>query len=208
MAAVPVALLLLSLWLAALTACSSTNVDRATRLQLLDSELATRESATAVLEQWCGTYHLAADPRIHADRITGNDQPADATVRRELGVGPDEPVRYRHVRLRCGAVVLSEAENWYVPARLTPQMNALLDSSDEPFGRVVRPLAFRRLRRDTEVLWPPQASRQPGAKAPHDPAPRDTARTVLRHRAVLVLPDGTPFCYLIESYRREALAGH
>jgi chorismate-pyruvate lyase len=111
-------------------------------------------------------------------------------------------VRYRHVCLRCGAVVLSEAENWYVPSRLTPQMNALLDSSDEPFGRVVRPLAFRRLRRDAELPWTPTPGRRQ-----HAAALRELPHTVLRHRAVLLLPDGTPFSYLIESYQREALAG-
>ena len=37
------------------------------------------------------------------------------------GIGPDEPVAYRHVRLRCGDHVLSEADNWYVPSRLTPE---------------------------------------------------------------------------------------
>jgi hypothetical protein len=29
-----------------------------------------------------------------------------------LGVGTEEPVKYRHVRLRCGTHVLSEADNW------------------------------------------------------------------------------------------------
>jgi chorismate-pyruvate lyase len=121
-----------------------------------------------------------------AVRVPGDDRPANAAVRAELRVGPDEPVRYRHVRLRCGKVVLSEADNWYVPARLTAAMNATLQSTDEPFGRVVQALGFQRLRREAEVLWQPSAT---GGLPP----------TVLRQRAVLVLPDGTPFSYVIES---------
>ena len=44
----------------------------------------------------------------------------------------------------CGSVVLSEADNWYVPSRLTPEMNRLLDTTDAPFGRVVQAVHFRR----------------------------------------------------------------
>ncbi len=74
-------------------------------------------------------------------REQGADKPLTAEQRARLGLGPDEQVRYRHVRLACGDRVLSEADNWYVPARLTPEMNAALEGSDAPFGRVVRPLA-------------------------------------------------------------------
>jgi hypothetical protein len=45
---------------------------------------------------------------------------APAGVPQILGVDPDEPVRFRRVPLKCGDHVLSEAENWYVPSRLTP----------------------------------------------------------------------------------------
>jgi hypothetical protein len=35
--------------------------------------------------------------------------------------------------------------------------------------------------------------------------PRGRSAVVLIHRAVLRLPDGTPFSYVIEAYQREAL---
>jgi chorismate-pyruvate lyase len=185
------------LWLtlAGLGACQNWHDATPQQLRSLNAELLAHDSATSVLEHWCDTQHLAAEPRIHAERVAGAERPADATVRRELGVGPQVPVRYRHVRLRCGTVVLSEADNWYVPARLTPAMNATLESTDEPFGRVVQPLGFRRVRRAAEFRWPPEAH---GQSAP---------ATVLVHRAVLVLPDGTPFSYVVENYQREALHG-
>jgi chorismate-pyruvate lyase len=172
----------------------------AAQLQALDAELLTHDSATTTLEQWCAVHHLATEPRIRAERVSGADKAADAAVRQELGVGPAEPVRYRHVRLRCGNVVLSEADNWYVPARLTPAMNATLDATDEPFGRVVQPLGFRRIRRAAERLWPPPS-------APSGASARVIPPTVLIHRAVLVLPDGTPFSYVVEAYQRDALGG-
>jgi hypothetical protein len=107
-------------------------------------------------------------------------------VRRALRVGPAEPLRYRRVRLRCGTVVMSEADNWYVPRRLTPAMNLTLDTTDEPFGRVVQSLAFKRIRLAAEQ-------------------PRGRPGVVLIHRALLSLPDGTPFSYVIEAYQRAAL---
>ena len=65
-------------------------------------------------------------------------------IRRLLQVGAAEPVRYRRVRLACGDQILSDADNWYVPARLTAEMNHTLDETDTPFGAVVKPLDFRR----------------------------------------------------------------
>jgi chorismate-pyruvate lyase len=37
-----------------------------------------------------------------------------------------QKVRYRRVQLMCDDHVLSIAENWYVPARLSAQMSKLL----------------------------------------------------------------------------------
>jgi hypothetical protein len=139
-----------------------------------------------VLENWCASHHLAAEPRIHAERVAGAEPAASPAVRRALRVGPEAPVRYRHVRLRCGTVVMSEADHWYVPERLTPAMNATLDATDEPFGRVVQPLGFSRVRLSAD-------------------RPRSQPGVVLVHRALLALPDGTPFSYVVESYQRAAL---
>jgi hypothetical protein len=177
-------------------------------LQRLNAELLSHDSATATLERWCADQHLASEPRIRALRVPEADTTVDPGVRRELAVGDDVPVRHRQVRLACGDVVLSEADNWYVPARLTAGMNATLDGSDAPFGRVVQPLGFRRQTRAVELPWQPLppdwstrqrelAGRLPSAEAPG---------IILVHRAVLLLGDGTPFSYVVERYRREALS--
>jgi hypothetical protein len=74
--------------------------------------------------------------------------------------------------LRCGPTILSEADNWYVPERLTAQMNRTLDTSDAPFGKVVQPLHFRRHTMSSTLLWLPlpegwemQAQAPPGLHA-------------------------------------------
>jgi enamine deaminase RidA (YjgF/YER057c/UK114 family) len=97
---------------------------------------------------------MASPPRVVAERVS-LDKPPSPDQRRELGIGPTESVRYRRVRLRCGSLVLSEADNWYVPSRLTKEMNELLDTSDTPFGKVVQGLHFQRRTLSSKLLWLP-----------------------------------------------------
>ena len=126
----------------------------------------------------------------------------------ELGVTPTQPVRYRRVRLRCGEIVLSEADNWYVPGRLTPDMNRLLDTTDSPFGIVVQPLHFQRHTLSSKVLWLalPEGWEMNANAAKDDAAVLPLPAKLLEHRAVLTLPDGTPFSEVLESYTSNVLA--
>ena len=94
------------------------------------------------------------------------------------------------MRLVCGAHVLSNADNWYVPDRLTPEMNRQLDQTDTPFGLVVKPLGFRRVRRAASLLLT------------RNGAPR-SGQGVLRHEALLVTASGLPFSFVAETYTAE-----
>ncbi len=178
-------------------------------LQTLNADLLSHDSATTTLERWCADHRLASPPRIVAARMNGADTPPSPEQRRELGVGPAEAVRHRRVRLHCGAMVLSEADNWYVPGRLTPEMNRLLDSTDTPFGKVVQALHFRRHTLSSRLLWSPlpegweMNSTQASGGAPPDLA---IPAQVLEHRAVLILPDGTPLSEVVETYTANVLA--
>jgi chorismate-pyruvate lyase len=190
------------------TASFLARVEALALLQTLNGELLSNDSATSTLEHWCEVHRLAAPPRIVAERVTGVDKAPSPEQRRELGVTATEPLRYRRVRLLCGAVVLSEADNWYVPARLTPEMNRLLDTTDEPFGRVVQALQFKRRTLSSTALWHPlpegweMSSSGPEAGAPVSPMPPK----LLEHRAILSLPDGTPISEVVESYTSNVLA--
>lgn len=158
----------------------------------LQARLLDQASATAVLETWCAERHLAAPPRIVARLDRRADVPASSRVRQLLHAGPVERIRYRHVRLACGSHVLSEADNWYLPGRLTPEMNRLLDETDTPFGKAVKPLGFHREIVSAEVL-----ARTPGSLG---------SGPVVRNRAVLSTPDGAPFSYVVENYTPEVLS--
>ena len=164
--------------------------DAAALLQALNAELLAHESATETLQHWCVDHRLAASPRVNAVSLHTAPIPATAEQRELLQVGADEPLRYRHVQLRCSSVVLAEAENWYVPSRLTAAMNHELDTSETPFGIVVRALDFHRRRLEARTLWSP---------------PQPLPNAVLEHRALLLLPDGTPFSLVDETYMRTVL---
>jgi chorismate-pyruvate lyase len=178
-------------------------------LQTLDADLLSHDSATLTLEQWCGAHQMASPPHVVADRMPDVDKPPTALQRQDLDVTATEPIRYRRVQLRCGNHVLSVAENWYVPGRLTPDMNRLLETTDVGFGRVVRPLHFWRHTLETKLLWSPlpagweSANRRMPARLVPWPDPQSE---VLQHRAVLVLPDGRPISEVVETYTAEVLA--
>jgi chorismate-pyruvate lyase len=177
-------------------------------LEALNADLLSHDSATSTLERWCDVHRLASTPHMLADRVMDVDKLPSLEQRRELGVTPSEPVRYRRVRLRCGTVVLSEADNWYVPARLTPEMNRLLETTDVPFGKAVQALHFHRHTLSVALLWHPL----PENWEMNRPAKAEEAAWLrlpphlLEHRAILTLPDGTPFSEVIETYSRNVLA--
>jgi hypothetical protein len=177
-------------------------------LQTLNADLLSHDSATLTLERWCDVHRLASPPRIVASRVLDIDKPPTPEQRRELGVTPMDPVRYRRVRLMCGALVLSEADNWYVPGRLTPEMNKLLDTTDSPFGVVVRALHFQRHTLSSTLLWLPlPAGWEMNATSARDVvADQPMPSKLLEHRAVLTLPDGTPFSEVVETYTDNILA--
>ena len=171
-------------------------------LQTLNAELLSHPSATLTLERWCGAHHLAALVKIVAHRVQGEDKPLPPDGRTLLGIGPDEPVRYRRVQLACGDTVLSDADNWYVPSRLTAAMNRQLDSTDVPFGKVVQPLHFRRQTLSAELLWSPlpQGWDSGAALPPESSRPLAIPAHVLQHRALLYTQGNRPFSLVVESY--------
>ncbi|MDP3549620.1 MAG: hypothetical protein Q8R81_04405 [Novosphingobium sp.] len=155
-------------------------------LSRFEQVLAANDSATTALGQWCKAQAIATPPTIRALANRAAQAPASTEIRAALGVGAHEAVGYRHVQLVCGDTVMSVAHNWYVPGRLTPEMNRTLETSDTPFGKVVSPLGFRRER----------LSEQRGAMAE---CPQGT---VLSHRAVLKLSDGRAISVVVECYTR------
>ena len=119
----------------------------------------------------------------------------------------NESVRFRRVRLSCVGHVLSEADNWYVPSRLSTDMNKALDTTDTSFGRAVASLHFQRHTLSAELLWSPLPQGWETAskvETGSDSWLRVPAH-VLQHHAVLTRADGVPFSEVVETYTAKVL---
>ncbi|THF51965.1 hypothetical protein [Allorhizobium terrae] len=176
-------------------------------LQSLNADLLSHDSATLTLDRWCSDHKLADHAKIVAEPVKGVDKPATAEIRAALKVGEADKVGYRRVRLMCGERVLSDADNWYVPSRLTADMNKALETTDAAFGRVVKPLNFQRHTLSAKLLWQPLPEGWDMGAA--IPAASDKALElpdhVIEHKALLSLPDGAPISMVVESYTRHVL---
>jgi hypothetical protein len=180
-------------------------------MQSLNAEILASRSATFTLEKWCGDHRLsgAAEPKIVARLIREVDKPATTEQRERLEAAPGEEIKFRHVELLCGELVFSEADNWYVPARLTAEMNKLLETTTTPFGKAVLDLQPYRRTFAATVLWHPMP--EGWEIRPLAAVPQDATKTLaipdalFEHRAVLYTKDGKPFSEVDEVYRRALL---
>jgi len=173
-------------------------------LQTFNADLLSHDSATLTLERWCADHRLAASARIVARRMRDAAKPIPDELRVRLNIAADEPIHYRRVQLVCGERVLSEADNWYAPDRLTPEMNRQLDTTDEPFGKVVKALGFQRRTIAVELLWSPLPSDWDTPGPGHARAYADESlripHAVLRHQAILYTAQQQPFSGVVETY--------
>lgn len=142
------------------------------------AELAASNSATATLQRRCATPIVAEVDRAAL-------KPATEEIRKALAADATTPIAYRAVKLKCGDVVLSHAENWYRPDRLTDAMNAQL-LGDTPFGAVIASL--HPTRRTIDIVRV------------------DGNDIVVRHRALVISGDGIPLAQVIENYTTAVLA--
>lgn len=175
-------------------------------MQTLNAEILASRSATRSLESWCAARRLADEPRIVADRIRDVAKVPTAEQLARLQVRDAGEVRYRRVRLRCGTRVMSEADNWYVPARLTSEMNHTLETTDAPFGRVVAPLEPYRRTFEARLLWAPLPEGwDRGTRVEPDGGTLTIPGALFEHRALLYTADHVPFSEVVETYQRDIL---
>ncbi len=180
-------------------------------IQTLNARILSSSSATLTLESWCREHALAEPAVIVAHRLDNAAEiPIDAP-RRDLQVAAREKVRYRRVALTCGDRVLSIAENWYVPSRLTAPMNRLLETTQAPFGKVVQPLSPHRETIAVQLLWLPlpngwELPQSPGTATVRPGQPLELPPGLFEHRAILYTPAHQPIAEVHEVYQRDLLA--
>jgi hypothetical protein len=144
----------------------------------LSARLLAASSATRTLEAWC-TQHGIGDGVVRVCLLPLPAEPAvDSKVLDLLCAETNDAPRLRRVALMCGAVTLCEAENWYLPQRLLPAMQHVLDTTDIPFGVVIEPL--HPTRRTVQVAF---------------------NATELVHHAVVLTGHGKPIAVVHEHYQ-------
>jgi chorismate-pyruvate lyase len=177
-------------------------------MQTLNADLLASTSATATLEKWCRDHAMAADAKITACLVRGADKAPSEEQLERLHVVDARELKYRRVELRCGTRILSEADNWYVPARLTDAMNEQLETTDAPFGRVVQSLRPYRRTLAASMLWSPlPAGWELAAPTSRGTTSRlEIPKELFRHRAMLFTSASVPFAEVVETYQADVLA--
>jgi chorismate-pyruvate lyase len=103
----------------------------------LHAQLCASDSATEVIGALYGRP-------VRVRRLPCDPPPLNPARHACLGLTAAEPALHRRVMLLAAGRAVSEADLWYVPARLWPGMAETLCGTDVPFGLVVRAMAPRR----------------------------------------------------------------
>ncbi len=106
-------------------------------------------SATAVIEAQFGAPVIIR-------RVPGPTRRPAAHHLGILQLEAREGVLHRRVRLAARGIIVSEADLWYVAARLPAGMQRALLETDTPFGRIVAPLRPHRETLEVRVAEPRQ----------------------------------------------------
>ncbi|MBO1326615.1 hypothetical protein K2X14_15880 [Acetobacter sp. TBRC 12305] len=193
-----------------------------------ENRLLSSNSATLTIEQWLLDNGLRASLPLRAERYETPPRPCPAPYLAALGLdgsnanppaqmqpdpgdghqgySPASTLRHRTIRLAADGRVFSQAENWYRPDLLSEVMRHQLDTTDIPFGHIVRPLAFSRQLLLREGLWSPLPDGwQHGAFPPETGQALDLPPYLFRHVAVLRTGGGVPFSVVVETYTPETM---
>jgi len=150
-------------------------------LAALHAALLASNSATEVLERLFGAPVVAL-------RVPCAPQAPTEEQRARLQLRASEPWSHRRVLLSAGGLALSRADLWYVPHRLRLEMVDALETTDRPFGHVVRPLMPRRRTLYARLAGPSEA---PG----------------LEHRALLTIAAEAGVLPIAEVHERYSVGG-
>ena len=75
------------------------------------------------------SHRLASNPQMAIERVLDAEESPTEAQRKMLATSAKEPVRHRKVRVLCGSTVLLEADDWYLPSRVSPKVSALIEGT-------------------------------------------------------------------------------
>lgn len=186
-------------------------------IALLSDRLLAARSATREVERWCRERGIG-DGRVTAAHRRGAAPPSDpadlggvlADDLKELVELAAVATVFRSVTLMSGPLSLVEADNWYAPSALPPDMQVTLETTDIPYGRVIQNLNPTR-RTFFVDRCPPDAIERVIAAWTSDPDDRQNPRDhrapsfAFEHRALMLSGEGRPLAVVHERYRWELI---
>jgi uncharacterized protein YjiS (DUF1127 family) len=170
----------------------------------LSDHLLHASTATEALHAWCVAHGISAGPITAVKQRPDRRRYADDDVLDELRPERHERIAYRCVRLVRGLVVLSEADNWFIPERLPPEVRSALAATDMPFGAAIARL--RPSRRTYSVRFP-ELSTASEAGTGGCPAGLSPSTPILEHKAVVLDQNRQPLSVVSERYCAALLSG-
>jgi chorismate-pyruvate lyase len=170
----------------------------------LSEHLLHASTATEALHTWCAARSLSAGPITVAKQAPDRPCYPDDDMLDELRLDRHERIGYRRVQLVRGQLVLSEADNWFVPDRLPPEVRELLETRNMPFGTAIAQLQpWRRTYfvrfAELSAAWEAGAEESSFVLSP--------AMTILEHKAVVLDRNRRPLAVVSERYRAALLGG-
>ncbi len=176
-------------------------------IQELSRRLCKTPTATATLFGWCEEHRLSSGPVTALCRHRCHPTATARDVIAELNPLPRESIAYRSVQLVRGGLPLVDAENWFIPHRLTPGMREALEATDVPFGEVIAPLNPTRRTLSVRTRDLPG-----GSPLSHllerQRAERQYPDAILSIDAIVISGSGLPLAYVRENFRPELIANH
>jgi len=170
----------------------------------LSDHLLHASTATEALHAWCAARGLSAGPITAVKQHLDRPRYADDDVLDELRPARHERIAYRCVQLVRGLVVLSEADNWFIPERLPPEVRSALEATDMPFGAAIARL---RPSRRTYFVRYPELSTASEAGTSGCPAGLLPSMPILEHKAVVLDRNRQPLSVVSERYCAALLSG-
>lgn len=126
----------------------------------LMQRIASADSMTECLRDWCDAFAIGSGTLRVVHATASGTIPANLHTRAALNLQPGETIRHRRIKLVYGDTELLEADNWYVPERLTEMANTLLEDTDTPFGIAISQHSQTRQTLSVETPDQPHTSRE------------------------------------------------
>jgi chorismate-pyruvate lyase len=169
-------------------------------MHALSERILRSNSATEELERWCGERAIGDGCLValcdrHATAEMCDDESLEALYPWDVR----GKTTFRAVRLATAGIVVVEAFNWYFADHLSPEMRTTLETTDVPFGRVVKPMKPKRRTFLVRRCTPEQMNR--------GNSPTDPAATAFEHRAVLYGEADVPLAIVHERFLKVLVCG-